>query len=279
MRLWTGNRIESTARFPELGEMPDAVHAEAVVLDGEIVALDDTGNPSFALLQSRMHVDRPVDAALRALTTPIHFVVFDLLWINGIDITPLPWQARRDALEGVFEPGPFWRLSPTYDDGAAVLDVVRQQQLEGVMAKRRDSVYLPGRRAPTWRKIKIRQRQEFVVGGWSEGERSRAGRIGALFIGYYDEAGTLQYAGRVGSGLNDREIAELQRIFAAEAVDINPFPPNRVARADVRRAKWVTPTLVVEVNYADWTPDGVLRHPSYVGRRFDKAPRDVTRDP
>lgn len=274
-RIWSSNEIDATARFPELKAVVTSTGARSVTLDGEIVAFDERGNPSFQLLQSRIHVDRKADPAVRAQQTPVTLVVFDLLRIDGNELISLPWSTRRRALEQLVEPGPHWQVASVADDGHALLAAVAERKLEGVVAKRRDSVYQPGRRSPLWRKIKLRTHDEFVVGGWTEGERSRAGSIGALLIGFYDEDGDLCYAGRVGSGLSESSIRELTDLFAAQPSPGNPFAKGVIPPADVRRAHWVEPTVVVEVAYADITRDGKPRHPSYLGRRIDKAARDV----
>ena len=205
-RIWSANEIDATARFPELEGLIRSTGARSVALDGEIVTFDVRGNPSFQLLQSRIHVDRKADPAKRAMQAPVTLVLFDLLRIDGNDLISLPWSARRQALEQLVEAGPHWQVSSVATDGDALLTAVTERRLEGIVAKRSDSVYLPGRRSPLWRKIKLRTHDEFVVGGWIEGERSRAGSIGALLIGCYGRDGSLFYAGRVGSGLSESSI-------------------------------------------------------------------------
>jgi bifunctional non-homologous end joining protein LigD len=195
---------------------------------------------------------------------------------DGRDLTSLPWHQRMDVLDAVFEEGPSWQRSRVHDDGAALLDAVTSARLEGLMAKRRDALYTPGRRSPSWRKIKVRHRSELVVGGWLPGNGARAGRFGALLVGYHDDDGALRFAGRVGSGFTDRELTDLGARLDAIATDDDPFTP-RLTRADAPGARFVRPELVVEVAFGDWTPDGRLRHPSYLGRRFDKDASEVTR--
>jgi bifunctional non-homologous end joining protein LigD len=155
---------------------------------------------------------------------------------------------------------------------------VKDQGLEGLVAKRVDSTYQPGRRSPSWRKVKVRPQQEFVVGGWASGEGRRRDTMGSLLIGYHDRDGALRYAGRVGTGFTERELDRLMRLLLPLARETSPFDP--LPPRDHRRdATWVEPTLVVEVAYGEWTPDGQLRHPAYLGQRDDKEARDVTRDP
>jgi bifunctional non-homologous end joining protein LigD len=275
-RLWSVNHIEITVRFPELASLHESVGNSRAVLDGEIVALDQQGRPSFSLMQTRMHVDRHRDAVARAADVPVTFVAFDLLWLDGNDITSLPFSARRAALESVFEPDHYWRLSELHDDGDVLLDAVTDMRLEGVMAKRKESTYVPGSRSSAWRKVKSRLHDEFVVGGWTAGERGRQGHIGSLHIGYYRD-GVLRHAGRVGSGLRESEIRTLEAIFAKSARSNSPFAVDSVPRLDARRAHWVEPQLVIEVAYTGWTNDGKLRHPVYLGRRLDKDPAAVSR--
>ena len=144
------------------------------------------------------------------------------------------------------------------------------------MAKRLDSPYLPGKRSPAWRKVKARLRQEFVIGGWQPGEGNREGYLGSLLVGVYDD-GVLRYCGKVGTGFNSRELDRLGRLLAAREIDASPFdppPPRIVARV----ARWVRPELVAEVEFGEWTAEGILRHPSYLGLRDDKAPTDVVRE-
>jgi bifunctional non-homologous end joining protein LigD len=276
VQLWSGNHIDVTVRFPELVALGDAVAGRPAVLDGEVVAFAPDGRPDFSTLQTRMHVAQAREAQRRSLETPVLYVVFDIVHFDGHDLTSLPWHQRMGVLDSVFEEGPGWQRSNAHDDGAALLDAVTTAKLEGLMAKRRDSPYTPGRRSPSWRKIKVRHRGELVVGGWLPGNGARSGRLGALLIGYHDDDGALRFAGRVGSGFSDRELGDLGERLDALATSDDPFTP-RLARADAPGARFVRPELVVEVAWGDWTPDGRLRHPSYLGRRFDKDASEVRR--
>jgi bifunctional non-homologous end joining protein LigD len=165
-------------------------------------------------------------------------------------------------------------------DGEALLDVAKQRHLEGLMAKRLDSRYEPGRRSQAWRKVKIRGEQELVVGGWSAGQGNRSGVFGSLLLGYHhpdDPNGPLVYAGNVGTGFSAAELSRLQAQLDARASDVCPFapaPPRQIARV----SRWVRPELVAEVTFTEWTPDGRLRHPAYLGLRTDKLPEDVVRE-
>ncbi len=278
MRLTSANGKDATASFPELADLGHALGVRSAVLDGEVVAFDADGRPDFGRLQRRMHVSNPRQAAERAAAVPAVLMLFDVLSLDGNDVTGLPLVERRELLDALVEPGPHWQVPAVHDDGAALLEAADVAALEGIVAKRRDSIYRPGSRTKDWVKVKVRRRQEFVVGGWAPGEGGRAGRIGGLLVGYHDTegGGPLRYAGRVGSGLTDREIEVLAAQFAATAdCPFEPPPPTLHRRGAV----WVEPSVVVEVAFAEWTGDGRLRHPSYCGRRFDKEPSTVTRAP
>jgi bifunctional non-homologous end joining protein LigD len=276
VQMWSGNHIDVTVRFPELHGIATALAGRPAVLDGEVVAFDAGGRPDFSTMQTRMHVSDAREAQRRATHTPVLYVVFDVMHFDGHGLVSLPWHQRVAVLDSVFEEGAAWQRSAVHDDGAALLEAVTAQQLEGIMAKRRDSPYTPGRRSPSWRKIKVRYRGELVVGGWLPGTGTRSGRLGALLVGYHDDAGRLRFAGRVGSGFSDSELSDLGGRLADLATDDDPFEPP-LRRADAPGARFVRPELVVEVAFADWTPEGRLRHPSYLGRRFDKDASDVTR--
>lgn len=281
VRIVSSNERDVTASWPELAGLAEALPATTAVLDGELVATDDEGRPSFGRLQQRMHIANPAEALRRAAEVPVTYVVFDLLHLDGHDLTALPLTDRRRLLERLLEPGPSWRLSPMHEDGPALLDAAIERGLEGIVAKRIDSLYEPGRRSLSWRKVKVRRRQEMVVGGWLPGEGNREGRLGALLVGYHDQAGDglpLRFAGRVGTGFTDAELGRLGALLAPLAIDECPFEPPP-PRADlVRGPHWVRPELVAELAFAEWTGDGRLRHPSYLGLRSDKPAGDVTRD-
>ena len=280
LRVQSANERDVTVSWPELAALADALPATTAVLDGELIATDEQGRPSFGLLQQRMHIANPAEAARRAADLPIVYLVFDLLHLDGNDLTSRPLQDRRRLLDEVLEPAPAWRISPLHDDGSALLDAARAQGLEGVVAKRLDSRYEPGRRSATWRKVKVRRRQEMVVGGWLPGEGGRRGQIGALLVGYHDAAGDdgpLRFAGRVGTGFTDSELDRLQGLLDPLTTDQCPFDPPPPRPDLARGATWVRPELVAELAFAEWTSDGRLRHPSYLGLRADKAANDVTR--
>ncbi len=271
-----GNDISH--RFPELAGLVDACSGMDVVLDGELVAMDEKGLPNFGRLQGRMHLDRPHDVQRRRHEIPVVFVAFDLLHLDGNDITSLPFDDRTNLLGQVLQPGPTWQTATVHlTDGEALLAAVAERGMEGVVAKRRSSAYLPGRRSPDWVKVKARRRQEFVVGGWMSGEGARAGSMGALLVGYHDTQG-LRFAGRVGSGLGDASIAGLLGVLDSTDTGGSPFV-DEVAPVRGRALTFTDPQVVVEVEFGEWTADGHLRHPVYLGRRSDADPRAVIREP
>ena len=285
VRLTSANGKDATASYPELAGLGAALGVRSAILDGEVVAFDDAGRPDFGRLQQRMHITDARQAAERATAVPAVLLLFDLLALDGTDVCDLPLVERRRLLEDLVEPGPHWQVPPAYPDGQALLDAATERHLEGVVSKRRLSVYRPGTRTREWVKVKVRRRQEFVVGGWAPGEGGRGGRIGGLLVGYHDERapadgipGPLRYAGRVGSGLTEGEIAFLTDRFAPITTDQCPFEPPP-PRTQTRGAIWVEPTVVVEVAFGEWTADGRLRHPVYAGRRDDVDPATVTAEP
>ena len=285
LRLASSNGIDATVRFPELAPLATSLAANRVILDGEIITFAPDGRPDFGRLQHRMHVSTPVAAAEGAATQPVAYVVFDILWLDGHDVTPVPYLDRKRLLADLVEPGPSWTVpQPELGSGAELLKAVADRGLEGLIAKRTDSIYEIGKRTSAWRKLKIRRRQELVVGGWLPGEGNRSSTLGALLVGYHDGSADtdrgrpLRYAGRVGTGFDERELSELLGLFATMSTDEAPFDPLPPAPVS-RQARWLDPTLVVEVAFGEWTADGVLRHPSYLGRRLDKDPAAVVREP
>lgn len=284
VRLTSANGNDATVSFPELADLGAALGVTDAVLDGEVVVFDDAGRPDFGRLQHRMHVSSPKQAAERAAVYPGVLCLFDLLRLDGHDVCDLPLAERRRLLEALVEPGPHWQVPAIHDDGEALLSAATERGLEGVVAKRPTSTYRPGSRTTDWVKVKVRRRQEFVVGGWAPGLGSRSAGIGGLLTGFHpidDEGGplpTLRYAGRVGSGLSNSELRYLQDRFAEIATEECPFDPAPPAPM-AALAHWVQPLTVIEVAYAEWTSEGILRHPTYCGRRIDVDAQSVTADP
>jgi bifunctional non-homologous end joining protein LigD len=261
-----------TARYPELAELAKAVPKRSlpVTLDGEIIAFDDSGRPDFGRLQGRMHLNdaRKIDAL--AESDPVSFAVFDLLEERGASLAEMPWSERRARLEALEVGVDGVSVPAAYDDGEALLELVAARGIEGVVAKRHDSRYLPGKRGSGWVKVKPKPRQEFVVGGWTDGSGHREGTLGALLLGYYED-GELVHAGNVGSGFNDRVLDELSAALAPLAVDDNPFSGPVTGR----KVHFAMPQLVAEIEYGELTADGHLRHPVFKGLREDKPADQV----
>jgi bifunctional non-homologous end joining protein LigD len=272
LRLESRNLNDITDAYPEVrGLLADLGMREAV-LDGEIVAFDDSGRPSFERLQRRMHVTSPSAVRRLAASTPVVYAIFDLLYLDGQSLMELPYQGRRARLEELGLGGRAWRVPAAHSAGGArLLEATRTQGLEGIVAKRTDSRYEPGRRTGAWLKVKNTLRQELVIGGWLPGEGRRAERIGALLMGYYED-GEFRYAGRVGTGFTDKVLDDLAARLAPLRRDTSPFGSGPKLP---REAVFVEPCLVAEIEFREWTGDRVMRAPSYKGLRDDEAPRDV----
>ena len=276
LRVLTRNDREVAATYPELAGLAHQLRDRRMIVDGEVVAFDEAGRPSFGELQARMHVRAPGRALLDRV--PVSLLVFDLLHLDGSSLVGAPYDERRAALESLDLAGDRWAVPPAFDgQGAEALAASQAQGLEGVLAKRHDSVYLPGRRSPHWVKVKHVRMQEVVVGGWSPGAGRREGGIGSLLLGVPDQDGRLVYAGHVGTGFSDRVLADLGTRLRAAERSTSPFA-DEVPRAHAKDAHWVTPRLVGEVTFSEWTRDGRMRHPSWRGLRPDKDPQDVRRE-
>jgi bifunctional non-homologous end joining protein LigD len=273
LRFETRNLRDVTRSWPELEGLGRALGDTPCILDGEIAALDDAGRPSFQRLQERMHVaDRNVAVKL-AERVPASYLVFDVLHLDGVDLMGLPWTERRPHLDRLGLKGGSWSTTPSLPGhGTELLEIVRQRRMEGVIAKRLDSTYVPGARSKSWLKVKLQQSDEFVVGGWFPGEGRRSGRIGSLLLGVPNESGAFDYVGNVGTGFSDAELSRLQRRLFPTRTDTNPFTGGGVPK---RGSVFVDPQLVVEVEFTERTDEGILRHPSYKGVRIDKGVDDV----
>lgn len=258
-----------TAQFPELADFGRRL-GTAAVLDGELVVFEGD-RPSFSRVLQRLNTDRPSDRAVH--DNPVVYIVFDLLVLDGRSLLDLPHRTRRRLLTELVADGPAWRVSPSVPGGASrLLELARERDLEGIVIKRQDSTYRPGSRTTAWRKVKIRLRQEFVVGGWLAGQGSLEDGIGSLVLGVW-QGSDLVMAGLAGSGLTDAVRRQL-----ADAVVERATPPFVAVPALDRRPTWVEPELVVEAEFGDWPADGMLRHPVFVGIRADKDPADVVRE-
>jgi DNA ligase D-like protein (predicted ligase) len=269
--LLSRNLKDATAQYPGVARAAAAARGDALLLDGEIVALDDEGRPSF---QSLHHQSAHV----------IVFYAFDLLHLNGRDLMRLPLDERRAALAPVLAGTDLLHSEPLPGTPVQIEEAVRGLQLEGVVAKRRQSVYEPGRRSPSWVKVKFNRRQEFVVGGFKPGGRD----FESVLVGYY--AGRqLRFAGKVRAGFTPRTRAEVFRAIAPSAVPQCPFTNlpmetashwgEGITAEDMQKLRWVKPRLVVEVSFVEWTRDGLLRHSEFIAIRLDKPPHQVRREP
>jgi len=279
VRLVSRTGQDITHAYPELHGLGTAVGPRQALLDGEIVALGESGWPDFEALQHRIHVSSPSAAERLAAHLPVTYLAFDLLHLEGQPLLDLPYRERRALLESLGLHGPSWQTPPSFTEEAAadVLAVSRQHGLEGIVAKRLESRYEPGKRSGSWRKIKNIRRQEAVVGGWKPGQGNRAGQIGSLLIGVHTPGG-LSYAGHVGTGFTQPTLRMLGRRLAPLRRDSPPFA-TPVPPEHARGAIWADPVLVVDVAFTGWTRAGRMRAPSYQGLRVDKDPAEVSREP
>jgi bifunctional non-homologous end joining protein LigD len=276
LRLESRNLNDITDSYPELLGVGAALGSHSAVLDGEIVAFDSDGRPSFGALQHRMHTASRAQARKLAQSTPVTYVIFDLLWLDGHSLMREPYSTRREQLAALALNGQSWQTPEhVVGEGRALLAATAEQQLEGVVAKRLDSTYQPGARTRDWVKVKTIARQELVVGGWMAGKGKRKQSIGALLLGVHDPDGALRYAGRVGSGFDDQDLRRLSQLLAPLARRSSPF---NTGERPPRDAIFCEPQLVVEVQFSAWTSAGSLRHPVYVGLREDKPAEQVVRE-
>jgi bifunctional non-homologous end joining protein LigD len=268
----TGRDI--TAQFPEAAGLSGPLGRRQMVLDGELVAFDEAGRPSFQQLQGRIHLASEVLVRERMRAIPVTYMLFDVLHLSGRSTRELPYEDRRAVLEDLDLDGPGWQ-TPGYHagEGSALFAVSREKGLEGVIAKRLGSVYEPGSRGGAWLKVKNIRSQEVVIGGWLPGKGRRSGMIGALLVGYYEDS-ELRYAGKVGTGFGEEDLKRLAERLKPLRRDTSPF----VGRQPERGSIFVEPKLVAEVAFGEWTRAGTLRHPSFKGLRTDKPARDVVRE-
>lgn len=284
VRLVTRNGKEKQAQFPEVVAALRSFVARighGVVLDGEVVARrrrsrsNAPATSEFQPLQARMHLKDASEIARLSTEAPATLVVFDLLRDGRVSLATRPWSDRRGRLETLFASAsddPALRLSETSARGATMLARARRAGWEGIIAKRTDARYRPGQRSDDWLKLKLQFRAEFVVGGFTEPRNSRP-HLGALLLGAHDAAGHLIYVGHMGGGFNRDGLRQMrERLDKIE----RRTPPFQVAPRTNEPAHWVAPKLVVEVKFAEWTSDGRLRQPIFLGVRDDKAARDVT---
>jgi bifunctional non-homologous end joining protein LigD len=279
VRLMSRTERDITVAYPELAGLGAASTHKQLLLDGEVVVFGDDGWPEFEALQPRMHVTLAAQAKLLAGQTPVTYLVFDLLQLDGRSLLDLPYSQRRELLDQLGLSGPYWQTPPSFpgEDLQDVLAVSVDHGMEGVVAKRLDSAYVPGIRTDYWRKIKNVQLQEAVVAGYKPGQGNRTGQVGSLLIGVNDATGLI-YAGHVGTGFSDETLrmlgARLEPLRRASSPFDGPVPPEYA-----RTAVWVEPRLVIQVAFDRWTRAGRMRAPVYKGLRDDKDPEDVVREP
>jgi bifunctional non-homologous end joining protein LigD len=286
VRLQSRRGIDATKSYPVIAdELREWQLEPRMVLDGEIVAYDEDGVPSFQRLQQRINLQRESDIRRAEAEIPVYYYVFDLLYAGGYDVRGVPLAERKALMRQVVLPSDRVMLVDDFEeDGEAAYEAVVENGLEGLIAKRRDGVYESGRRSRGWLKIKATQEEEFVVGGYTGGLGGRGDTFGSLLLGQYDDEGRLVYAGNVGSGFDDRTLAWLKERLDGVATEESPFAeaPTRGAMAFGRPKNtpitWVRPELVAVVKFAEWTDDGHLRAPSFIGLREDKAPAEVQRE-
>jgi bifunctional non-homologous end joining protein LigD len=269
--LWSRNLKDVTAQYASVAQSIARLPAKVVLLDGEVVALDQDGRPSFQALHHQ------------AAYTLVYYA-FDALHFNGRDLLAAPLDKRRTVLARVLKDTSILNSEPLPGTPDQIEGAVRGLRLEGVVAKRRKSLYEPGRRSASWIKVKFNRRQEFVIGGF----KPNAGDFESLVVGYYDGR-TLRFAGRVRAGLTPRIRAEIFRRIAPDQISRCPFadlPTTKsghwgegVTAEDMTKLRWVKPRVVVEVSFVEWTRDGVLRHSEFVAIRDDKRPSGVGREP
>ncbi|TDE30151.1 DNA polymerase LigD [Nonomuraea mesophila] len=263
VRVTGRHGVEYTRRYPEIPGFISEFGVKNAIIDGEVVALDPKGRPSFVRLQHRMHQTDPEPAALKR--HPVTYMPFDLLYLDGMPLFDLPYRERRALLDELDVGAP-----PCFPGDSDLLAATYEQGLEGVVAKRLDAPYRPGTRSPWWVKVKNLSTREVVIGGWKPGKGRRAGGIGSLLMGVFTDAG-LMYVGHVGTGFTDAVLDDLHDRLRPLEVARSPFC-NEVPW----RNRWVRPDLVGEVAYTMWTDEQRLRHPVWRGLRPDKLPSEVT---
>ena len=280
VRLQTRNLLDCTAQYPEAHGIAEALTgAYQAIVDGEIVALDEKGVPSFQKLQARMHVQDEGKIRKLRRSTPVWYEVFDVLWMDGEDVSRLPLGERQKRLALAITPmGQIRHHEAFVGEGKALFKAAQEQGLEGVVAKRLDSPYVEGRSA-AWVKVKAQRTMECVVGGWTEGLGGRSNTLGALLLGVYrvppggSEAGALDPVGHVGTGFDERTLKDLIALLKDRESPMSPFA--RKPRVN-QPARWCLPELVCEVRYSDITAEGYLRHPAFLGLRADVDPKEAT---
>jgi bifunctional non-homologous end joining protein LigD len=270
--IHTRNNNRCERQYPELSVIPHYIDAESAILDGEIVVLDPKGVSKFELIQPRIHNQDAGAIAKMAQKNPVHLYVFDLLYLDGYDLRNVPLADRKRALAAIVKPYPLLRMSDHFSGaGEELLEAARHNGLEGLMAKSGASRY-ESRRSRDWLKLKLTSEQEFVIAGYTPGERDT---FGSLALGYYDEDGKLTYAGNVGTGFNEQTLRQLHALLQPLVIEKKPLERgDKIPKGTV----WVRPELTAQVKFANWTGEGRLRAPVYLGLRKDKPAPEVIRE-
>ena len=278
VRALTRNDRNIVANFPELSAVGESLGSRRAVLDGEIVAVDEQGHTSFAALSHRLHLTSSTEIKQRALATPANFFAFDVVYLEGRSLLKETYDHRRRVLESLDLNGESFTTPPSLTgvSGERALAISRERQLEGIVAKRRDSPYSPGRRGDAWIKIKNFRTQEVVIGGWTEGAGERAGSLGALLLGVPSGKG-LDYVGKVGTGFSVANREDLMRRLVQRRRKNSPFS-DPLPRRETSECHFVRPDLVGEVTFVEWTEASRLRSPSWRGLRADKTADEVQRE-
>ena len=279
IKLESRNLRDITSQYPEVRPLAEQLGSLQAIIDGEVVALDEDGRPDFQLLQQRMHLGSAAAVRRKAAESPVTYIAFDLLFLEGRELYDLPYADRRRLLAGLELDGACWRTPAHREgDGAELLALTRKQGLEGIMAKRLDSPYRSGKRSRTWLKVKNVHSQDLVIGGWLPGEGRRTNTLGALAVGYYEEADDgpqLRYAGRVGTGFREETLRDLMATLRKLDRGESPFS----GRQPPKQTNFVEPKLVAEIEFREWTRASTLRAPSFKGLRDDRNPLEVRRTP
>jgi bifunctional non-homologous end joining protein LigD len=285
VKLFSRRGLDATKQYPgvarELSQQPEP----RMVLDGEIAALDESGVPSFQQIQQRLNLIGEADIKRAEAQVPVYYYVFDLLWAGGYDLRDVALERRKRLLKQILAPSERVLFVDHFEqEGEAAFKAAVAHGLEGMVAKKLGSPYESGRRSKNWLKVKGTEEAEFVIAGYTEGGGWRSSSFGSLLLGYYDDNGSLVYAGNVGTGFDDKTLRLLKERLEALRTDERPFaeePARRglmFGRAKNAKIVWVKPELVAQVRFAQWTKDGVLRAPSFLGLRDDKAPKEVRRE-
>jgi DNA ligase D-like protein (predicted ligase) len=282
-KVLSRNLRDITATYPELSNIHDRLVCLDAILDGEVVTFE-AGRPSFEKLQSRINVVNPRDVERVMKTIPVVYIAFDLLYLDGRDMTELPVEERKELLERIVVPSQRIQVSPTIrGEGVTLAETARERGLEGIVAKKLGSPYAPGKRVRHWLKIKVTHEADVVVGGWTKGEGGRSSSFGSLLVGAYDDEG-LRFLGAVGTGYSDKTLAQLMAELQKLETDECPFIedprtlPASMFGKQIRAANWVRPELVAVVEFRELTSASRLRAPSFKRLRRDKDPKECRYD-